>query len=350
MRVGLVCLLVAVVVDCTADADALTGPAFTPRSFATIPVLPPPTTWTATCGTVTPTGLWTAPAAAGVCRITVSQSGTLPATATATVAAPPPSTGTLAAGMWNYPTTYCNTLGMTGVAQSIAPETVLGNLQTARRCGVRLVVIPLRKYVTTTGDKGGPFSLDSATAFDTRLAAVLRPDTLAKYQGHLIGLNLADDYGCASCWGGTVVTNAQIAAWATDLRQKIPGLALGVLVEPSWPTTTTAALLDYAWAQYHTGKGDATVYFDKQFATAASKGLALAAGVNVEDCGGNDTPACTPDQVRAFLGLAASYPANCFLAGWTYNSTTLAQPGMTDAWRAVFTQAAGHPDVPCRRR
>lgn len=63
----------------------------------------------------------------------------------------------------------------------------------------------------------------------------LRPDTFLKHPATIIGLNLADDYTCSTCWGGKTISQAQIAAWATYARAKLPGLPLGVRIAAGRP-------------------------------------------------------------------------------------------------------------------
>jgi hypothetical protein len=312
--------------------------------------------FTATGGTVTSGGLYTAGQTAGTYRVIATSNGLADTAAVSlAVASAAPAGRSLAAGFWNYwnsGTTYCNSAGVTASSQSTSTSDLLGFLQTARKCNVRLAIVPLRKYLTVDGLKGSPFSPDSAKAFTDRMAKVLVPDTLRKYDPWIIGFNLADDYGCASCWGGVPVTPAQIETWARYIRTKIPGLRLGVRADPTAfvaKSTTLQSAIDYAWAQYHTGKGDAKTYFDKQVSVAKSQGLALAMGLNLKYCDGvSGGIACTPAQIRTYLGLAAQYPDNCALLGWTYSSTALEQTEMADAWDYVLKLAAQHPDVPCK--
>jgi hypothetical protein len=303
----------------------------------------------ATGGTITATGLYTAGPTPGAYRVIATSDG-LADTAAVSISGSG-SQRALARGFWNYPSTYCNSSGVTGSSQPASTSDVLEFLQTARKCNVRLVLVPARKFITTTGTNHSPFSMDSAKAYTDRLARVLVPDTLRKYDPYIIGFNLADDYGCAECWGGVKVTQSEIAAWASYVRQKIPGLRIGVRVEPAWVQSSPylASVIDYAWAQYHTGKGDARTYFDRQASIARSLGIALAMGVNLKYCGGAGTVECTPTQLRTFMGMAAEYPDNCALLGWTYSPTRLTDSGMQDAWSYVLNLADKHPDVPCRR-
>lgn len=255
----------------------------------------------------------------------------------------------LAAGFWNYPTgsAWCD--GWTsGTTRPFPTSSLLGYLQDARRCNMRLFLVPPHRYLSTNGTNTGSFSLDSAKAFTDRMAKILTPDTLRKYEPWIAGFNLSDDYNSTEKWGGTPVTPAQIEAWAVYVRGKIPGLRIGVRVTPDWVTSSLASRVDYAWAQYHTGRGEVKAYFDKAVASAKAKGLAIGLGVNVEDCAGNGSPSCTPQQIRDFMGLAVSYPEACAALGWTYEATTLAQSGMRAAWDDVLSAAKQHPDVPCR--
>jgi hypothetical protein len=309
--------------------------------------------FTATGGTITSAGLYTAGQTTGSYRVIATSNG-LADTAAVSVAvtSAAPAGRSLAAGFWNYgmvSSTYCNSTGVTSSSQPTSTEALLAHLQDARKCNVRLVVVPGRKYITVGGTSGSPFSLTNAKAYTDRMAKVLVPDTLAKYAPWIIGFNLADDYGCAECWGGVKVTQSDIAAWASYVRAKVPGLRIGVRVEPTWVQgSTLPGLIDYAWAQYHTGKGDARTYFDRHSSLAKSLGIALAMGVNVKYCGGAGTAPCTPTQIRTFMGMAAQYPDNCALLGWEYNTTAMAQTGMADAWDYVLKLAAQHPDVTCK--
>jgi hypothetical protein len=310
--------------------------------------VPVSASFTATGGTISSTGLFTAGQTPGTYRVIASAQNIADTAAVDIVSA---GGRGLARGFWNYPSTYCNASGVTASTQVTTTDDLLEHLQTARKCNVRLVIVPSRRLLTTTGTNRSPYSSDSARAYTDRMARVLVPDTLRKYDPYIIGFNLADDYGCAECWGGVKVTQSEIADWASYVRQKIPGLRIGVRVEPAWVQSSPAlaSLIDYAWAQYHTGKGDARTYFDKHAAIAKSLGIGLAMGVNLSDCGGAGTASCTPDQVRTFLGMAAEYPNNCALLGWTYSSSDMADTAMQSAFNYVLNLASQHGDVPCKR-
>ncbi len=177
-------------------------------------------------------------------------------------------------------------------------------------------------------------------------------DTIRKYQATILGLNLADDYGCLRCWGGKAITQAQIAEWAAYARAKLPGIPLGVRVTPDWVAAypALAPRLDYAWAQYATRKGDAQAYFDKAATIAQQLGLRMVMGVNVENCydSGGSAPCSAADLVR-FGSLAVRHPASCAFISWRYDEVTWQRPEIREAWEGLLAAARGRRAEECRR-
>jgi hypothetical protein len=257
----------------------------------------------------------------------------------------------LAAGLSAWPADfYCG--GLTSAAmQPLEPRAVLARIQLADRCGLRLVLVPPRRFLTTNGLTVGVFSLDSAKRLTDRYAAVLPADTLRKYRATFLGFNLADDYGCTDCWGGTPIRQSQIAAWAAYARKKLPGVPLGVRVTPDWVAAypSLAPLLDYTWAQYHTRKGDPQTYYDKAASLATSLGLKVVMGVNVENCYGNDTGACPAADLVRFGTLAVTHPASCAFLNWRYDEDTWQRADIREAWDGLLGLARARPARECRR-
>ena len=256
-----------------------------------------------------------------------------------------------AAGMSTWPAdSYCT--GPTSAAmQSLEPRAVLGRIQLAARCGVRLVIVPPRRSLTTNGQSAGVFSVDSAKRLTDRYAVVLPPDTLRKYRATILGMNLGDDYGCTSCWGGKEITQAQVAEWAAYARAKLPGLPVGVRVTPDWvaASPSLAPLLDYAWAQYHTKRGDPERYYDQAASLAKQLGLQMVMGVNLENCYGPETSACTAADLVRFGTLAVSHPASCAFLSWRYDETTWQRADIREAWDGLLALAKARQARECRR-
>jgi len=260
------------------------------------------------------------------------------------------NTSGLAAGMSAWPADfYCG--GPTSAAmQPLDPRAVLRRVQLAARCGVRLVIVPPRRFLTTTGRTTGIFSLDSAKRVTDRYAEALPADTLQKYRETILGFNLADDYGCIRCWGEKI-TQAQIAEWAAYARARLPGLPLGVRKTPDWVAAypALAPLLDYTWAQYHTRKGDQQAFYDKAAAIASRLGLRGVMGVNVEDCYGVGTSACEAADLVRMGTVAVSHPATCAFLNWRYDEKTWRQANIREAWAELVALARTRTEEDCRR-
>jgi hypothetical protein len=256
-----------------------------------------------------------------------------------------------AIGLSSWPAeSYCSGL-MSAAMQQVDPRVLLGRIQLAARCGVRLVLVPPRRLLTANGQPAGEFSVDSAKRFTDRYAALLPADTIRKYRATILGLNLADDYGCTKCWGGTVITQAQIAEWAAYTRAKLPGMPLGVRVTPDWVAAhpALATQLDYAWAQYATRKGEAQAYYDKAATIAERLGLRVVMGVNVEHCyAARSTPCSAADLVR-FGTMAVSHPASCAFISWRYDEATWQRAEIREAWDGLLGIAKGREAEECRR-
>jgi hypothetical protein len=256
-----------------------------------------------------------------------------------------------AIGMSTWPTEWYCTGPMSAAMQQVPPQDVLRRVQLASRCGVRLVLVPPRRMLTSDGRPDGRFSLDAANRVIDRYARELPPDTLAKYRSTILGFNLADDYGCLKCWGGQAITQGEIAEWATYAREKLPGVPLGVRVVPEWVgrDPKLAPLLDYAWAQYHTRKGDAKSYFDDAAAAAEKLGLRLVMGVNVKDCYGVGTNPCTPDDLVRYGKMALGHPASCAFINWRYDEDTWKRADIREVWQGLVEMAKQRGAEECRR-
>lgn len=259
--------------------------------------------------------------------------------------------GQFAIGLSAWPLgSYCSG-PMSAAMQQVHPREVLRRIQLAARCGVRLVIVPPRRLLTEGREANGLFSVESARRLTDMYAAELPPDTLRKYRATILGFNLADDYGCTRCWGGTPITQAQIAEWAAYARTRLPGVPLGVRVVPEWVARDPglAPLLDYAWAQYHTRKGDAKTFYDKAASTAERLGLRVVMGVNVKDCYGVGTDPCTAADLVRYGRMALSHPASCAFINWRYDEGTYGRPEMREVWDGLVQLARKRGAQECRR-
>jgi hypothetical protein len=257
----------------------------------------------------------------------------------------------LAAGLSQWPEDlYCD--GPSSAAmQPLGPEAVVGRLQLAAHCGMRLVIVPPRKFLTTNGKSRGPFSVDNAKRLMDRYAAALPPETLREYKDVILGFNLGDDYGCSECWGGRAIKQEQIAEWADYARTVLPGVPLGIRQEAMWVERWPALgpKLDYTWAQYESRRGDPKAYYDKAAAAAAKFGLKVVMGVNVEHCTGPGSPPCTAEELERFGTVAVTHPQSCGFINWRYEEGTWEDPAVRSAWEGLFARARSRAAVGCGR-
>ena len=204
--------------------------------------------------------------------------------------------------------------------------------------------------LTADGENRGVFSVDSARRLIDRYAEELPPDSIRKYGDVILGFNLADDYGCCECWGGRAIRQSEIAEWADYARTGLPGVALGVRVEPrGWRAVRR-------WRRRWTtpgpstrpGSGEPKAYFDKprrrrsswaQGGDGGERGELLRSGQRrllgggpraVRDGGGD-----APGELR--VHQLAVQPAR-----WE-------DPAVRAAWEGLFALARGRTAVGCGR-
>jgi hypothetical protein len=257
----------------------------------------------------------------------------------------------LPAGLGNWPVSrYCDGT-VSATVEPLDPRELLDRVQLASRCGMRLVLIIPRRLLTTSHRTEGQFSLDSAEHAIDRYASALPPDTLQKYRATLLGLNLADDYTCRRCWGGEEITQDQVAEWAAYARGRLPGLPLGVRRTPDWVAESPglASKIDYVWAQYHAGRGDARTYFDRAAEAARRLGLRVVMGINTHNCNGPGSGRCGADEILRYGTAAVGHPASCAFLSYRYDEATWERPEIRAAWDSLFALAKTRPAVDCRR-
>jgi hypothetical protein len=307
-------------------------------------------TYAATGGTVTSTGLYTAGLTGGSYRI-IAISGGLADTSSISISAALPDGGPtlgIPAGPMNVTdqTTWCGG-AWSGTYSTIQPGYVLSRLQQAGRCGFTFFLVQPRANVKNAD---GTYSVSKAKQQIDSLARYLPADTLRKYAPYTGGFVLSDDMDCASCWGGVAITKAQLADVASYARTRMPLLPIGIRGLPQWAEgTALSSLLDFGWAQYHTGKGDVTTYYNNAVQSAARQGMAVALGINTSDCAGPGTAACTATQLQTFGNAALAYSSNCAFVNWEYDAAWFSQRDIQAAWAGLLTKARSHPAVGCRR-
>jgi hypothetical protein len=249
--------------------------------------------FSATGGTVTSGGLYTAGQTQGTYRITATSSR-LADTSTVIVTPAPAGAGAVQGipfGPWHVP---LDSLGKTGFPYSggtvngHAP-TLTANLEKVRAAKGRVAVSLLR---SETKDAGGRLNVAAAQAY-----LATWPD-LSGYiaDGTVLGIIVSDDIGSARAWGGEVPPLARIDSLALLVKNRWPGAVTMVRAMPTQLSGLAWRWLETAWAQYDGPYRDGTPekYRDTQVASAKAQKLGLVLWMNVLDGGCGPTSACLP--------------------------------------------------------
>lgn len=257
--------------------------------------------------------------------------------------------GGLGMSMYNYPKSlWCTDKPINGAAINVLPKDVVKVLKSAAACGMRIQIVTPRSLITTTGRPGAPLSMTRAKASSKAYAdfGLVKACTV-DYRRACIGINLGDDYGCASCWGGKIVTQAEMYEWGSYARSVLPGVPLGLRVEPMWARKDPrlGQAFDYTNCQYRTKKGDLATYLNRCQTDAQAIGLKVTTGQNFSNCSvAGDSPPCTNTQLRTFITAMVKHPVTCSVISWWYDGD---YPRAEPVWKDMARLAATYPQRWC---
>ena len=324
-------------------------------------VTSPAVTWTATGGTITSAGLYTAGGTAGTYMVK-AVSGSLSASASVAVTVPAPSlSGGLTFG--SYECTGSN-LGPFSLCIRAAGSWTESELSGLKAVGGKLILNQggYAKFKNATGQYDPSKYYTWVQALKPYVAS-WKPYLDA---GILVGAQVIDDRG-KSNWGGVAISNAQIDEMAKWWKEIVPGIT--TFVSGGYATDLVGYsyhYLDGSITQYNAGyMGDVTLWRDKQVAAARSAGTSLILSLNVL-AGGKIVSGCwsissgdpavqgtcsmTASEVRTYGAALAAAPDICGMASWKSLSTYQSLTGVTDALKYVNGLAKARLAVTCRRR
>jgi hypothetical protein len=336
--------------------------------------------FTATGGTVTSGGLFTAGTTAGKFRV-IASAGTLADSSVVTVTTPLGS-GTPTGipfgpyGAWVDANLKANTDVFTASIGSVNAGVILDRIATARLKGNRLILAMTggahENYLTNGVFDQAKWEAKMNT-YNT--AAIKTAIAAAVADGTIIGNSVMDEphvsgQGDGNTWGppGTM-TKARVDQLCAYVKNMFPSLPAGV-VHPHnvFEPTKSYSVCEFIVDQYSWRKGDVQVFRDGGLAVARRDGIGIVFSMNILDGGiqaardglwncpltttggrGTFEPNCrmTPEQVREWgmtLGLAG-----CALTMWTYNDTFMSNPENQQAFRDVAARLAAAPAKSCRR-
>jgi hypothetical protein len=340
--------------------------------------------FTATGGTVTPGGLFTAGSTAGTFRV-IATSDSLADTSAVTVTVPlgsGPTTG-IPFGpykLWIGPSSY-QTAGAGSFTASIDytdAALIIRRINTARSVGKRLMLM-------MTDDGHDPYITNGLfdmvkwkAAMDTyRDPAIQKAVADGVADGTILGNSVLDEPNHRS-WGG-VLNKAKLDQMCSYVKEIFPTLPVGVVVVHWWKPFERFNTCDFIvdqwdWWQSPNGpgggdSGNILGWRDAALAMAASNGIAIVFSLNNLDGGiqditeprewtcpltttggrGTYSNACrmTAAQIRTWGTILGS--SGCALTMWRYDSVYMTDPANMQAFKDVATALANLPAKSCRR-
>lgn len=321
--------------------------------------------FTATGGSVTPSGLFTAGSTAGTFRV-IATADSLADTSTVTVTVPlgsGPAGGT-PFGAFHVPMDSLNStsLSYTSAALTAYPPYLTRDLEKARARNGR-VILAIRR--SKTKDANGL----SVAATRAELAAW--PD-ISSYlaDGTVIGVYVSDDI-LSTEWGPNGPYLSRIDSLAREVKLRWPDAITMVRAKPSELSGRSKWLwLETAWAQYRGPYRDPPPkqFAEREVVSAKAQGLGLVIWFNTLNGGCGPTTACLPGvpgtsllgtysnaaEVRRYQMSAAEVlnygtaflaePLNCAAIAWQY-SPVYEKASLTPAHLALVQAFDARPDV-----
>jgi hypothetical protein len=337
-------------------------------------------TFTATGGTITSGGLYTAGPNYGTYRV-IAKSGTLADTSAVTITVPLGSNTQMGVpfgpfnawdGLSLQPNTELFTIGL----NSVSATQIVDRINAARSKGVKLLL------AMTGGDHdlyksiiNGVYQFDMAKwkarmdSFNTLTIKTAVASAVA--DGVIIGNIVMDEPSNTSpdnSWGpANTLNKARVDSMATYAKAIFPTLPMGVTQDYSIWHDQSYHVLDFIISQYRWSKGDVTSYRDGALALGQRDGHKILFSINILDGGysggiysGCPVPltggpgtygiACrmTPAQVRDYGTLLGS--AGCALVMWRYDYDYMANTDNKAAFRDVGNALAQLPSKSCKSR
>jgi hypothetical protein len=344
-----------------------------------------PVTFTATGGTITSTGLFTAGSAYGTFRV-IAKSGTLADTSAVTVTVPLGSTTPVGlpfgpsqqlsrTNQIHQPFTMTADGGYT-------PDNIVSRINTARAGGYKILLqLPSGSHRDATSPLMSV--IDGVLQFDgakwRRIVDQFNTPTIRQAvadgvrDGVIIGDVVMDEpqvggAGDGNTWGpkGTM-TKLRVDSLCGYIKQVFPTMPAGVFHQHNtFEPTKSYYVCDFIVDQYNDRRGDVTQFRDDGLALARRDGHAIMFSLNIMDGGvqdrdgvydcagtggfGSFAPNCrmTPEQVREW-GLILG-PVGCGLFMWRYDDAFIANPENQAAFRDIAARMATMPKKTCTRQ
>jgi hypothetical protein len=345
-------------------------------------------TFSATGGTITSSGLYTAGATPGSYRVIALANGLADTAAltlsapTSTTPSPSPTGAGLPFGMSQQLSRFGSPASpMTMTADGMTASTLIPRISAARAGGYKLIV-----NLTGGGHAAYMSTIDGVYQFDEskwmaqmetyNTATIRQAVAQAVADGTIVGSSVMDEpyvsggaNGGGNTWGpkGTM-TKARVDTLCGVVKEMFPTLAAGVAHQhDQFEPTKSYRVCDFIIDQYDWRRGDVTAFRDAGLAMAQRDHHAVMFGINILDGGvqdkdGNYTcdgpgqggkgtyaPNCrmTPQQVRDWGLLLGK--AGCGLYMWRADNQFMANSANVQSLRDLASGLGTMPGKGCYR-
>jgi hypothetical protein len=339
--------------------------------------IPVTVAFTASGGSVTASGLYTAGSTGGTFRVVAKESVSgLADSSAVTVTVPAPSTATgIPYGPFSLWDTYTTVKwGPTPFTASINytdPAGIVSRISAARLSKQKLVLF-MTDGAHTLYTTNGVFDMSKWKArMDQYNTTTIKNAVAAGVSdGTIIGNSIMDEPEHKS-WGG-VMTKPMLDQMASYVKAMFPTLPVGVNHGPGgykWHSTERYHVVDYTVNQYNwwITKGDVVTWRNAVLTQTALDGVTPAFSLNILDGGVEDNDGvydCTgPGQAgTGTFGTncrmtasdmrtwgQALLPKGCMLLSWKFDDTFMSRSDDQQAFRDLGAQAASLPARGCGR-
>lgn len=277
-----------------------------------------------------------------------------PPDTTGTPPAPPPVHEGIAFGHYHLPPQLFSPK-LSGVLRKTFPETILADLEAARRGNARVMLnlVGSEKHLR---DEKGHFSFAVWKERVDRYRGLDISSYIA--DGTILAHYMIDQPQDTKKWGVPVPPSVmdEMAKYSKELW---PGMATVVrgYEEHGVPAGYQYQYLDAGWAQYHQRFGDIDQFIRQNVQDAKDAGLALVVGLNMVAGGKTNElvgfyqgkKAMNASEVKSWGSALLAEPYVCAFISWRYIEGYFAQPGILAAIEELGDQARSLPKKDCRR-
>ena len=301
-------------------------------------------TFSATGGTVSSTGLYTAGLVGGGYKV-IAKTGDLADTSFVTVTVSLTSSDGFTFGAWDLRAADYGAPFNSSVT-SLSPDYAWPLLDDLQAKGAKVFVNFAGGSFSNVQNADGTFSYEKWQARVDRFLPYK-----AKIQGYvdagtIVGFMMVDEPHSTPSWGGKAVPFADIEQMAKYTKSLWPSMMTTVRANATWLDGAAFRwnYLDAGWAQYSVRKGSVSAFTTGEVAAAKAAGLGLVVGLNIISGGDGSSGVAGPyagawnmseTEVRTYGKVLIADPYVCSFQSWKFTTAYMTQATIVSALTEV---------------